>query len=185
MAKQVYYDYVNQEAGNSDLTVSDIATNALSQISSNDIPKAKYNLNNISYVSSLSNQEIRLYGNNFAEIYIRNLTSVAKNQAKYSDNLTALAGVYENISKELIKIKVPTQISSSHLAIINNYQIMADSFRLIDTQSQDPVKSLLGVKSAKEASEDNDLMFINIGKYFKNNGIIFGNNEVGSIWNVN
>lgn len=185
MAKQVYYDYVNQEAGNSDLTVSDIATNALSQISSNDIPKAKYNLNNISYVSSLSNQEIRLYGNNFAEIYIRNLTSVAKNQAKYSDNLTALAGVYENISKELIKIKVPTQISSSHLAIINNYQIMADSFRLIDTQSQDPVKSLLGVKSAKEASEDNDLMFINIGKYFKNSGIIFGNNEVGSIWNAN
>lgn len=185
MAKQVYSDYVNQEAGNSDLTVADIAKNALSQISSGDLPKAKYNLNDISYTTEFSNAEIRLYGNNFAEIYTRNLISVAKNQEKYSNDLTALSNVYENISKELLKIKVPAQISSSHLAVINNYQIIADSFRLIDIQSQDPVKSLLGVRSAKEAGEDNDLMFINIGKYFKNNGIIFGDNEVGSIWNVN
>ncbi len=185
MAKQVYSDYVNQEAGNSDLTVSDIAQNAISQISSSDLPSSKYNLNSISYITDLSNESIRLYGNNFAEIYKRNLTKVAQDQNKYSNSLSALADVYENISKELIKIKVPTQIASSHLAVINNFQIMADSFRLIDTQSQDPVKSLLGVKSAKEASDDNDQMFINIGKYFKNSGIIFGNNEVGSIWNVN
>ena len=185
MAKQVYSDYINQEAGNSDLTVGDIAQNAISQISSSDMPSSRYNLNSISYLTDLSIENIRLYGNNFAEIYKRNLTKIAQNQQKYSGNLSSIADVYENISKELMKIKVPTQISSSHLAIINNFQLMADSFRLIDTQSQDPVKSLLGVKSAKEASDDNDQMFINIGKYFKNSGIIFDKNEVGSIWNVN
>ncbi len=185
MAKQVYSDYVNQEAGNSDLSVGDIAQNAISQISSSDMPGSKYNLNSLSYLTDLSNENVRLYGNNFAEIYKRNLTTIAQDQDKYSGNLSAIADVYENISKELIKIKVPTQIASSHLAIINNFQLMADSFRLIDTQSQDPVKSLLGVKTAKEASDDNDQMFINIGKYFKNSGIIFDNNEVGSIWNVN
>ena len=185
LAKQVYYDYVNQEAGNSDLNVSDIAQNALSQLSSGDIPRAKYNLNSILLTNQSSNEEIRLYGNNFAEIYTRNLTTIANNQQKYTDNLTNLADIYENISKELLKIKVPVQISASHLAIVNNYQIMADSFKLIDIQSQDPVKSLLGVKAAKEASDDNDQMFINISKYFKNNVIIFGNNEIGSIWNVN
>lgn len=185
MAKQVYSDYVNQGAGNSDLTVTDIAKNAISQISSSDMPNLKYNLNNISYTTNFTSGEIRLYGNNFAEIYTRNLSLIANNQQKYSDNILAIADVYENISKELLKIKVPAQISSSHLAIVNNFQIMADSFRLIDKQSQDPVKSLLGVRSAKEAGDDNDQMFINIGKYFKNNGIIFGNNEVGSIWNVN
>ncbi len=185
LAKQVYYDYVNQEAGNSDLTVTDIAQNALSQLSSADLPRAKYNLNNILFTNQSSKEDLRLYGNNFAEIYIRNLMTVANNQEKYSNSLPALADVYENISKELLKIKVPVQISSSHLAIVNNFQITADSFRLIDKQSQDPVKSLLGVKAAKEASEDNDQMFINIGKYFNNNAIIFGNNEVGEIWNVN
>ena len=185
LAKQVYYDYVNQEAGNSDLTVTDIAQNALSQLSSADLPRAKYNLNNILFTNQSSKEDLRLYGNNFAEIYIRNLMTVANNQEKYSNSLPALADIYENISKELLKIKVPVQISSSHLAIVNNFQITADSFRLIDKQSQDPVKSLLGVKAAKEASEDNDQMFINIGKYFNNNAIIFGNNEVGEIWNVN
>ena len=50
-------------------------------------------------------------------------------------------------------------------------------------QNEDPVKSLLGVKSSKEAMEDNDQIFKNISNYFKNNGIIFGNNEVGVIWN--
>lgn len=185
LAKQVYYDYVNQEAGNSDLTVTDIAQNALSQLSSGDLPKAKYNLNNILFTNQSSKEDLRLYGNNFAEIYTRNLTTVANNQEKYSNSLPSLADVYENISKEMLKIKVPVQIASSHLAVVNNFQIMADSFRLIDKQSQDPVKSLLGVKAAKEASEDNDQMFINIGKYFNNNAIIFGNNEVGEIWNVN
>ena len=185
LAKQVYSDYVNKEAGNSDLTVSDIAQNALSQLSSSDIPGAKYNLNAISFTDDTSNETIRLYGNNFAEIYTRNLTIIANDEKKYSSNLKAIADIYENISKELLKIKVPVQISSSHLAVVNNYQIMADAFRLIDAQSQDPVKSLLGVKAAKEASEDNDQMFINIGKYFKNNVIIFSNNEIGSIWNVN
>lgn len=183
MAKQVYSDYVNQGAGNSDLTVTDIAQNAISQMSSSDVPAAKYNLNSISFASGGTKEEIRLYGNNLAEIYTRNLTIVANNQSKYSNNLTALADIYENISKELLKIKVPPEISSSHLAIINNYQILADSFRQIDIQSQDPVKSLLGVKSAKEAGDDNDQMFINISKYFRNSGIIFSNNEIGSIWN--
>jgi hypothetical protein len=116
---------------------------------------------------------------------MRNMRIIANNQQKYSNSLSEIASIYENISKELLKIKVPPQISSSHLAIVNNYQIIADSFRLINIQSQDPVKSLLGVKSSKEAIADNDQMFINISKYFKNNDIIFGNNEVGVIWNSN
>lgn len=183
LAKQVYSDYVNQEAGNSDLTVSDVAQNALSQISSSDMPRSKYGLNDISFTKQSSNESSRLYGNNFAEIYIRNMRVVANNQAKYSENLMALADVYVNVSKELLKINVPTEVSSSHLAIVNNYQILADSFKLINEQTQDPVKSLLGVRSAKTAAEENDQMFINISKYFKNNGIIFDKSEVGSIWN--
>ena len=185
LAKQVYSDYVNQEAGNSDLNVGDIANNAIGQLSSSDLPRSKYGINSIAFTAGSSLEEIRLYGNNFAEIYMRNMRIIANNQQKYSNSLSEIASIYENISKELLKIKVPPQISSSHLAIVNNYQIIADSFRLINIQSQDPVKSLLGVKSSKEAIADNDQMFINISKYFKNNDIIFGNNEVGVIWNSN
>lgn len=185
LAKQVYSDYVNQEAGNSDLNVSDIAQNALGQLSSSDLPRSKYGINSILFTTSDGNEEIRLYGNNFAEIYMRNMRNIANDQQKYSNSLTEIALVYENVSKELLKIKVPPQVSSSHLAIVNNYQIIADSFKLIDMQSQDPVKSLLGVKSSKEAIADNDTMFTNISKYFKNNDIIFSNNEVGVIWNSN
>ncbi len=185
MAKQVYSDYVNQEAGNSDLNVSDIAQNALGQISAGDLPRSKYGINSIIFTTNSDNAEIRLYGNNFAEIYIRNMKIIADNQQKYSNSLLEIATIYENVSKELIKIKVPPQVSSSHLAIVNNYQIIADSFRLIDIQSKDPVKSLLGVKSSKDAIADNDQMFANISKYFKNNDIIFGNNEIGVIWNSN
>ena len=184
-AKQVYSEYVNQEAGNSDLNVGDIANNAIGQLSSSDLPRSKYGINSIAFTAGSSLEEIRLYGNNFAEIYMRNMRIIANNQQKYSNSLSEIASIYENISKELLKIKVPPQISSSHLAIVNNYQIIADSFRLINIQSQDPVKSLLGVKSSKEAIADNDQMFINISKYFKNNDIIFGNNEVGVIWNSN
>lgn len=185
MAKQVYSDYVNQEAGNSDLNISDIAQNALGQISSSDLPRSKYGINSILFTADSSNEEIRLYGNNFAEIYMRNMRIIANNQQKYSNSLLEIATIYENVSKELLKIKVPPQVSSSHLAIVNNYQIIADSFRLIDMQSKDPVKSLLGVKSSKDAITDNDQMFANISKYFKNNDIIFGNNEIGVIWNSN
>jgi len=185
MAKQVYSDYVNQEAGNSDLTVADIAQNALGQMSGSDMPRLKYNFNNITLTERSDSEDLRLYGNNFAEIYTRNLNLVAQNQQKYSNSLAALADVYENISKELLKIKCPIGLSSYHLTVVNNFQVLADSFRLIDMQSQDPVKSLLGVKSAKEAGAENDQMFINISKYFKKNGIIFSNNEIGVIWNSN
>ncbi len=185
LAKQVYSDYVNQEAGNSDLNVSDIAQNAIGQLSSSDIPRAKYGINSIIFNTDSNSETLRLYGNNFAEIYMRNMRIIADNQKKYSNSLAEIAVIYENVSKELLKLHVPPQISSSHLAIVNNYQIIADSFRLIDMQSQDPVRSLLGVKSSKEAINDNDQMFANISKYFKNNDIIFGNNEVGVIWSVN
>ncbi|MEI6553173.1 MAG: hypothetical protein WCO09_01250 [bacterium] len=185
LAKQVYSDYINKEAGNSDLEVADIAQNALSQLSTADMPSPAYNLSAVSFTSGQSGEEIRLYGNNFAEIYTRNLNNIAKNQQKYSENLLAIADVYENISKELIKIKVPPQISTSHLAIANNYHIMAESFRLINAQTKDPVKSLLGVKASKEAEDDNTLMFTNISNYFKDNGIVFSDNEIGSIWNIN
>ncbi len=181
LAKQVYSDYVNKEAGNSDLNAEDIARNAIGQISSSDIPRSKYGINSLTFTTNNTIEEIRLYGNNFAEIYIRNMQIIADNNK--ANDLNQIITVYENISKELLKLKVPPQVSSSHLAIVNNHQILADSFRLINMQNEDPVKSLLGVKSSKEAMEDNDQIFKNISNYFKNNGIIFGNNEVGVIWN--
>ena len=185
LAKQVYSDYVNKEAGNSDLGVADIAQNALGQLSSADMPGPEFNLSNISFTNGQSDEEIRLYGNNFAEIYTRNMGNIAKNPQKYSDDLIAIADVYENVAKELIKIKVPPQVASAHLSIANNYHITAESFRLIDGQVKDPVKSLLGVKAAKEAEDENIQMFTNISNYFKSSGIIFDNNEIGSFWNTN
>ena len=185
LAKQVYSDYVHQEAGVSDLSMADIATNAVSQISDSDLPQSKYNFNDVSIIIGANYDEIRLYGNNFAEIYNRNMQKVSNNPQKYSVDLEALADLYQNISGELLKIKVPAEVASSHLAMVNNYQLMADSFRLIDQQSKDPVKSLLGARTAKASGEDNDQMFINISKYFKNNGIIFSKDEVGNIWNSN
>ena len=164
LAKQVYSDYVHQEAGVSDLSMADIATNAVSQISDSDLPQSKYNFNDVSIIIGANYDEIRLYGNNFAEIYNRNMQKVSNNPQKYSVDLEALADLYQNISGELLKIKVPAEVASSHLAMVNNYQLMADSFRLIDQQSKDPVKSLLGARTAKASGEDNDQMFINILK---------------------
>ena len=183
LAKQIYSDYINQEAGNSDLTYDDIAQNALSHISASDMPLAKHGLGEIVFTDQSNPSDIRAYGNSFAEIYMRNINIIYNNQQKYSKDLLALASIYENISRELVKLKVPVQIATTHLAIVNDYQTMADSFRLIDKQSTDPVKALLGIRSAKNATDDNDQMFINIDNYFKNNDIIFGNNEAGKIWN--
>lgn len=182
--KQFYSDYVHQEAGVSDLTASDVANNAMSQLSSGDMPRAKYGLKDITIFGNTTPENIRLYGNTFAEIYFRNMSKIANDQAKYSSNLLEVAKVYENFSKELLKTKVPVEISNSHLAIVNNYQILADSFKLINEQSSDPVRALLGVRSAKNTTEENDTMFINISKYFKNNGIIFTKGEMGYIWNI-
>lgn len=182
--KQFYSDYVYQEAGVSDLTANDVANNAMSQLSSGDIPRAKYGLKDITIFGNTTPENIRLYGNTFAEIYFRNMSKIANDQAKYSSNLLEVAKVYENFSKELLKTKVPVEISNSHLAIVNNYQILADSFKLINEQSSDPVRALLGVRSAKNTTEENDTMFINISKYFKNNGIIFTKGEMGYIWNI-
>lgn len=183
--KQFYSDYVNQEAGVSDLSADDVANNAISQLSSGDMPRAKYGLKDISIFGNTTSTNIRSYGNTFAEIYFRNMSKVANNEAKYSSNLLEIAKVYEDISKELLKIQVPVEISTPHVAIVNNYQILADSFRLINGQASDPVKALLGVRSAKITMEENDTMFINISKYFKNNGIIFNKSEAGYIWNIN
>ncbi len=183
--KQFYSDYVNQEAGVSDLSADDVANNAISQLSSGDMPRAKYGLKDVSIFGNTTSTNIRSYGNTFAEIYFRNMSKVANNEAKYSSNLLEIAKVYEDISKELLKIQVPVEISTPHTAIVNNYQILADSFRLINSQASDPVKALLGVRSAKTTMEENDAMFISISKYFKNNGIIFNKSEAGYIWNIN
>ena len=111
------------------------------------------------------------------------MSIISDNQKEYAQSLTKIANVYEQLGNELIKIKVPSQIASSHLSLANDYILTAEAFRMIEQQSKDPVKSLLGVKTAKTAGEDQDQMLTNISRYFKSNGIIFNKTDVGNMWN--
>ena len=63
--------------------------------------------------------------------------------------------------------------SDIHLAIANDYVILGASFEIIGNEEKnDPVKSLLAVRSSRDASENLDKTHLEINNYFYKNDIL-------------
>ncbi len=171
-----------QYAGNGGADLSALSDEALSNLRADTLPQKKYAITDVIMFVPKSDAEIKEYGNAFAKNYLTALVPVMNSPAKYDADINAVSGIYRQISANLIKMRVPSEVAVTHLQVVNDFTLMADTFPLINGQEKDPVKALLGLSLIQDSMTEVPQLFVQIHKYFKQNGIIFDKNEPGSIW---
>jgi hypothetical protein len=86
--------------------------------------------------------------------------------------LKETALVYTKLSKELQNITVPIGVSDYHLALINGFYGVAQSFGYIIEMEDNGVNALAGIAIYKNYSESIDQASIDLNDYFVDYGII-------------
>jgi len=178
-----YIDLQNSGASDADAqteTVGSLATQA-SDVANTDA----YSLSDIKTFSGHDSAALHAYGNSYVSIQENNLAVISNDTAKYNNDLSAIADVYDTISTQLLALAAPADIANIHLETVNDYHNIALDFRDLDSYSNDPLKALAAVQQITDLESAEATSSAELSAYFKANGIIFSSNESGYTLNSN
>jgi hypothetical protein len=153
--------------------------------------QSKYTSANIVISNDNSAAAIKTYGSAVGSALKINTPSQPKNEgaifvemiknkdADLAEDLRDIARVYGNIAGSLLKIPVPSSLSSMHLKTINSLQGLAESVDTMSRAQEDPLKSLQGINlySTSHASFVESLSEIKMG--INRKGVIYKQGEGG------
>lgn len=180
-AKNIFLSYSAIENGNDERTDAQVAADVVAGIDTSSLPKNPYTLGNVNVYVARNKAEIKDYGNTVGAIIKDNYTIIANK--KSTIKLAEIASIHKKIGEQIIGIPVPTTLSNQHLALANSFGLLGDSFAVIASQEKkDPLRALLSIRTAQDASENLNSSFKEINNYFIKNDILFNNDEPGVIW---
>jgi len=197
LSKQVFSNFIvlNQSGKLNDQTVKSLAEQLSSEIIDRT-PKAKvYTSADLRIISNPTKEDIKNYGNEFFLIrtkyqnaYIRSITALDSPILDATDSGTIntyllMSEIYQKISEDLLKLAVPTELTSIHLEILNNYSGSAYGLKQLKLLDSDPVATVAGLNLYSKNSDVEELLIEKMARYFKENGIIFFKSDSGYGWN--
>jgi hypothetical protein len=80
--------------------------------------------------------------------------AVEKNDASAYKKIAEIGASYTALSKDMVKIPVPKEAASAHLAVANSFAKMGEIITDISTASSDPLRSLVGLTLYKDVGEE-------------------------------
>lgn len=182
-SKDIFQAYIQFERSGEQLSENELSQNPINNIKTDFLPKPKYSSMDVAVFTPKNKDEIKQYGNLFAKTYTDSLSPIGKNPEMFSDDLVNIGKIYKKTGETLIKIKAPAEIAEKQLNLANGFIIMSQAFPLVNGQQKDPVKALLGLRTVKDAMENQITMFTEMSTYFKRNDILFEKGEPGALWN--
>jgi hypothetical protein len=181
LSKNFFTSYLSAQDRNgvvADNDRIDLIKNTISNTSSNSVA-LKYTIGDLDISGSETKSEIKSYANIFALIYKNNLTAYLRIK---NPNYIQTANYYQNLSRELSKLRVPQSIAATHLQIINNYDQMYTALIDLYNYDSDPLKGLMAVQNYQANQNVMASLYSKIADYLKNSGIMFTKDEPGSFW---
>jgi len=165
-------------------TATALTDNLANQVESQSKLEPKYFKENINQVDS-TDENLQKYGNDFAIIYLDYMKQISQVDDSNDDlYILKIADLYESFANVLISINVPSVAVNVHLEIVNKLYNTGFLFKELSDYKKDPLKSLLAIRKAKENSAGETELYISLANYFKDNGIIFEDNDVIRFWNL-
>jgi hypothetical protein len=181
-AKDVFAAYLKYQQSDGNISDEELSQDAITNIKTDFLPKPKYNLAELQIFVPQTKGQIRKYGNDLAQAYIETVAKVNK-LPPGDTRASLLTPIYREIASRFIHVPAPEQIAVNQLNLTNSMQMLGDALILIDQQSDDPIKALLGLRVVQDQVPDQADMFIKMSDFFTQNGILFDDNEYGAIWN--
>ena len=174
-------------------TQSELISSALRQVSASQ--DKVYNQSDMLVVAD-SPKNTHTYGNALAQailkypqndyaatmVIIDSATS-AQDQNKLAA-LTDIQARYKARTAALLLVPVPSTLLPFHLALVNHFEKMTESYEGLRNILSDPLKGLASVQTFKLESEQSWDVFTNIARAFNKGGILFTKDEPGAAWSV-
>jgi hypothetical protein len=144
----------------------------------------KYSVDKLKSVESSKNN-LKNYAENFANTEINYLKQM-QNAALLPEKqyLPTIAVKYIQFAEALSKIDVPDVAINVHVQIVNKINNKGVLMLEIIQEETDPVKSLLAIQKLKVNEEGEYELYSSLANYFRNNGIIFEDNNIIRFWNL-
>lgn len=184
-SKELFLNYLNlktQNNLNSD-SVNQLAQNLGDQVAVEVNPEIVYSESDLKIVSS-NREVLKKYGEEIAIIYIDYLTQI-NNKASLPDEeyLIEASNLYLNLANVLSAIEIPDTTKNVHVELLNAVYNKALTMKDFANSETDPLKTLLSVKTIREADAKETEVLISLNNYFKDNAIIFTDNNINRFWN--
>lgn len=179
----------------SDTEKSSLVTSVVENTLNTGLNK-RYAISDLNIVNDNSAAALKKYGNDFisiTQLYSQDLTEdelivfermLRTESAEDAAYLNESAAAYDAAADKLKSIKIPSDLSFIHLDIINSYSVASDALKDMGSALDDPIRGLNGFSVHTAATEAQIGFFKEIKNYFVKNGIVFGADEAGYIWNT-
>jgi len=118
------------------------------------------------------------YGNTMLPVSL----AVDNNDPKTLSKLSAIAGEYRALAKDIAAIPVPKLLVDIELQIANNYMQMAAACLGMQTVLSDPARGLAALQNYASLFNQTEQLFIQMTEKLQSSRILFGSDEPGSVW---
>lgn len=173
-------------------TQNQLIAEATKQLQTNTTPT--YTKDDLNTVPD-STATLHAYGNALVLVLVQNSKENKVYQTLYAvgyaaDNnsatelkkLSSIEASYRALVKNLLATPVPQTLEPFHLAIVNDFAQIADTYPDIESMVGDPLRGLAGLQKYQSLGDETDRMFINIAQTFGKDGILFSTGEPGRAW---
>ncbi len=179
IAKDVFGEYLKYNTSG-DLDVAKLQAMTTSAIK-NQIPDVVLTQMQSLRIVPSSITNLTIYTEQISQIQSilnQKISSIAtyKDQAPYIQNLYAAA------VKIFLEVPVPENIAQYHLKLIHGYENYVEGFRLMQLQSSDPAKALLGVQVAQTGNTEAIDALTNIKRIILLNKIVYNTTDKAYAW---
>jgi hypothetical protein len=156
---------------------SQILQNTLNNLSFESI-KPRFTIRDVRILPDNSKESIKNFGNNLIQTQ-ETINQKLTNQTSKKDSVL----IFEAMITNLTKVQVPNDLSTQYLNLLNNYHALHQLLKIMVENTEDPLKTLVALTSYDQVNARNGVIYRDFANYFKRSGIIWNNNEPGSVWN--
>lgn len=142
-----------------------------------------YSLQNLKVISMPTKEEISSFASSLAIIQNNILSEIAGTNSDQSNiKLEKVSKIYKNAADNVNDLQVPVDVANTVIDIINNYSIVSSVYADLGNADKDPVIATVAIKYFQQAEQSQKTDVSAIANYFRDSGIIFTSDDVGSYW---
>jgi len=141
-----------------------------------------YIVSDVKTFTETDQERLRQYGNTFAGIRNNYYQQITATDETRTDYVQAILALYTSFSEELMQIPTPLQLATVHVDFSNNIYKIGQALPSLANRAQDPVRATIVKNQYNIITQEQVAFAQTITDYFKSNGILFSNDELGRLW---
>ncbi len=192
LGKSLFADYMLSRQGGMtpaemDATVAGILDNAANQYNSSLESRIgnMYTLQNLTVISA-NEQNVRLFGNRFAEIFMPHAEVIFSPTGADFNSLPQVAAEvatsYRSMAKDLSAMAVPATMAHDFVSLLKALSGAAIVIDDIAKLHSDPLVMLLAISGSNDMEAMVGEYLLNLQQHILSSGIIFSESEPGIAW---